>query len=75
MKLNRQYQQGGEFKARQGRFDFAEVALTVLEIAVSVKTKLAAWWEKARPERKSPGKKPEQMILNFAGLPVFLNAL
>ena len=72
--MNRRYQEGPEFKARQGRFDFAEVALAVLEIAVSVKKQLCGWWNKVRPVVVRVVQRPEQLILNFAGLPVSFNA-
>lgn len=74
MKLNRQYQNGGEFKARQGRFDFAEVALAVLDIALYVKSSITSWLKKEMPKVvQAMTRKPEQLILNFAGLPVSFN--
>ena len=74
MKLNRRYQDSGEFKTRQGRFDFAIVAHAVLEIAVSVKSMLGGWWKKVRPVVvQAVLRKPNQLILNFAGLPVSFN--
>lgn len=66
MKLNRRYQDGQEFKARQGRFDFAEVALAVLEIAVSVKKQLCGWWSKVKPVVvHAVMRKPHQLVLEL----------
>jgi hypothetical protein len=50
--MKRGYEQGAEFKARQGQLDFAQVALAVLEIAVEVKKTLCRWWKAARPAAK-----------------------
>lgn len=68
MRLNRKYQECGEFKTRQGRFDFAVVAHAVLEIAVSVKKALGGWWAKVRPVMKKAKAKHEQLKLNFASI-------
>lgn len=69
MKLNRQYQNGGEFKARQGRFDFATVALAVLDVAVSVKSSLSGWWSKVRPVVvQAVMRKPRQLVLELDGI-------
>lgn len=69
MKLNRRYQDGGEFKARQGRFDFAVVAHAVLDIAVSVKTALSGWWSKVRPVIvQVVTRKPRQLVLELDGI-------
>lgn len=73
--MNRRYQDGTEFKARQGRFDFAQVALAVLEIAVSVKKQLCGWWNKVRPVvAKVKMQKPQQLVLelnSIAQMPLF----
>lgn len=69
MKLNRRYQEGGEFKARQGRFDFATVALAVLDVAVSVKAALSDWWSKVRPVVvQVVMRKPHQLVLELDGI-------
>lgn len=73
MRLNRRYQNGDEFRTRQGRFDFAEVALAVLDIAVSVKAALGGWWKKVRPVVVQAVKKPHQLVLeldNIAQIPM-----
>ena len=68
MKINRSYEQGSEFKARQGRFDFAAMAEAVCEacrIAKDVvKNGLYDWWQKARTKAPKVAKW-EQLVLVF----------
>lgn len=68
IRINRQYEQGAEFKARQGRFDFAAMAEAVCEACriakQAVKTVLGDWWQKMRI--KAPkAVKWEQLILDL----------
>lgn len=73
MRLNRRYEQGGEFRERQGRFDFAEVAHAVIDIALYVREQGRAMLKKMFPTVRRVLARPEQLILNFAGLPVSFN--
>ncbi len=66
MKLNRRFEQGEEFRQRQGRFDFATVALAVVDVAVAVKSALSGWWKKVRPKAQAVFVKvPRQMVLEL----------
>lgn len=69
MKINRSYENEAEFKARQGRFDFAAMAEAVCEACriakQAVKTSLSDWWQKMRT--KAPkAVKWEQLSLIFS---------
>ena len=64
MRFSRLYEQTAEFRARCKSFDFAVVAQTVIEIALSVRRKLNAWWANTKPkDPKPPIKKPHQLVL------------
>ena len=70
MKLNRNYEQEPEFKARQGAFEFAAVACFVRDVAVSVRASLGGWLRGFFGTKKPEGKKPHQLVLfgTVAGL-------
>lgn len=63
MKLNRRYEQGQEFKERQGAFDFAAVACFVRDVAVSVRASLKTWAHSFFTTKKPKGKTPHQLVL------------
>lgn len=75
MKLNRRYEQGAEFRQRQGQFDFAEVALAVLDIAVYVAKEARKWFEAWRPKvAQVMMRRPQQLVLeldSIAQAPIF----
>lgn len=56
--MNRRYETGAEFKARQALLPFADSFLVALEIAASVKAGIEGWfkrtWRKAKPAIFAP---------------------
>lgn len=75
MRFSRLYEQTAEFRARCKAFDFAVVAQTVIEIALSVRRRLNDWWNSEKPKAQKPSiKKPHQLVLELNGIaqmPIF----
>ena len=68
MRINRRYEQSEEFRGRQARFDFAEVAHAVIDIALYVREQGRAMLKKMFPAVRSVLVKPQQLILNLNGV-------
>lgn len=69
MAISRRYEQGKEFRARQGVLEFGTVALAVLDVAVSVVKSLGAWWSKVRPVAPvAVVMKAHQLVLELDGI-------
>lgn len=69
MTISRRYEQGVEFRARQGVLEFGTVALAVLDVAVNVVKSLGAWWKKVRPVTPvAVMKKAHQLVLELDGI-------
>lgn len=69
MAISRRYEQGKEFRARQGVLEFGTVALAVLDVAVGVMKSLGAWWKKVRPGGPvAVVQKVQQLVLELDGI-------
>lgn len=65
MRLPRLYERTDEFRSRSLAFDFAAIAQTVIEVALSVRKSLSMWWNTARPVAATATSKPHQLVLEL----------